>query len=273
MKILRLILKIIWNTFIVYAILFSLAATIGLCYLGTIVYAPIKQVKGLSTHNPLQTSFMKNYEATKKLRNLPFAQKQIFIPIDSIAPSLLSAVLAAEDDGFYSHPGFDLEAMLEAMQYNRSHNSIKRGASTITQQLAKNLFLKSDRTFSRKYQELFYTVLLEQILGKKRILELYLNYAQWGPDIFGCEAATQLYFGKSSRKLTQYESARMAAVLAMPEKLSPKTSKTLCMSKRLSMIATNLYLRGQLRDTDYTLITNLPPPRDTTEDSTVIDEQ
>jgi monofunctional biosynthetic peptidoglycan transglycosylase len=124
--------------FLVYAVIFSIVGTIGL-YLGYhYIMVPVRQVKFLRDHNPAETSYMIHYRATLGHKD---TVRQIFVPLDSISPNLRDAVLAAEDDGFYTHPGFDIETMLSALEYNRTARGIKRGGSTITQQLAKNLFL------------------------------------------------------------------------------------------------------------------------------------
>lgn len=181
--------------------------------------------------------------------------KQIFFPLDSIPQTLIKAVLAAEDDGFYMHPGFDLVAILHAYEYNKSKNKFKRGASTITQQMAKNIFTGGEKSFSRKYNELAYTVLMEAILGKDRILELYLNYAQWGKNIFGCEAASHYYYKKSCKDLTITQCSRLAAVLAKPARLNPHSTKSILLQKRLKVIGNNLYYKKIIDDTTYVGLT------------------
>ena len=240
-----------------YAIIFSIAGTIAL-YLGyQFVITPIRQVKYLQDNNPRESVYMTRYrEATHGRDTL----QQAFVPLDSISKFLRDAVLAAEDDGFYTHPGIDIEAILTAMKYNRERNSIKRGASTITQQLAKNMFLTGEKSFDRKYRELMYTLLMEKYLGKKRILELYLNYAQWGKAIFGCEAAARCYYKKSCKNLTRSEAARLAAVLAMPSKVSPLNENSTFIGRRMAVIANNLLLHHLIDDSGYTALTGNPPP-------------
>lgn len=263
-KVLRILLRVVhylWVTiktiFLLYAVLFSLAGTAGL-YLGyRYATTPIRQVKYLCDHNPAATAYMARYRATL---NPGDTLVQVFVPFDSISRNLREAVVAAEDDGFYTHPGFDIEAMLAALEYNRAAGGIKRGASTISQQLAKNLFLTNEKTFERKYKELGYTLLLEKYLGKKRILELYLNYAQWGKTVFGCEAASRRYFKKSCRNLSREESARLAAVLSMPNKTTPLNTGTSFMGQRIAVIANNLYLHRQIDDSGYTRLTGARPP-------------
>jgi monofunctional biosynthetic peptidoglycan transglycosylase len=245
MKLLKKTVTLFWRLLLAYAVVFSLSATIITAIVGYQLAKPLLQVRALRTENPRYTSYMKEVVRTQFNGDYSKLQHR-FVPLDSISPWLSKAVLAAEDDGFWVHPGFDIAAIIAANQYNRKHNNIRHGGSTITQQMAKNLFLSNRRSFSRKYSELVYAVLMERILGKKRILELYLNYAQWGPDIFGCEAASQHYFDKSAKKLTLNESARMAAVLAMPSRLSPLRSSSGFMGKRLHVIAQNLYLGSSI---------------------------
>jgi len=243
--------------FLVYAVIFSIVGTIGL-YLGYhYIMVPVRQVKFLRDHNPVETSYMIHYRATLGHKD---TVRQIFVPLDSISSNLRDAVLAAEDDGFYTHPGFDIETMLSALEYNRTARGIKRGGSTITQQLAKNLFLTNEKTFERKFRELGYTLLLEKYLGKQRILELYLNYAQWGKTLFGCEAASRRYFKKSCGNLSREEASRLAAVLSMPLRVSPLNTGSSFMRQRIAVIANNLYLHRQINDSGYTRLTGASPP-------------
>jgi monofunctional glycosyltransferase len=134
-----------------------------------------------------------------------------------IDDDLKVAVIAAEDAKFCGHMGFDVEAIEKAQAHNEDSKR-KRGASTISQQTAKNAFLWPDRSWVRKGFEAYYTVLIEVIWPKKRILEVYLNIAEWGPGIYGAEAASQHWFGKSAKSLTQAEAARLAAILPSPLK-------------------------------------------------------
>ena len=254
MKHLRKILRMIKTTLLVYTVLFSVAGTAVLITLCVYLGRPVLEVRKLRTVNPVSTAFMDSYG-----KNNADSLHQVFIPIDSISPFLKQTVIASEDDGFFLHPGFDVAAILSATEYNQSKNKIKRGASTITQQLAKNLFLNSSRNFKRKYKELAYTILMETFLGKDRILELYLNYAQWGKGIFGCEAAARTFYKKSSADLTFVESVRLAAVLSMPAKLSVWRYDTPYMIKRIAVIANNLYMHKRIDDTTYISLCGRPP--------------
>jgi len=140
-------------------------------------------------------------------------------PIKSIARPMALAVVAAEDQNFPRHWGFDLDAIASAMQYNEKHRKI-RGASTITQQVAKNLFLWSGRSYVRKALEAGLTVLLELLWSKDRILEVYLNIAEFGDGTYGVEAAARRFFGKPASRLGPYEAALLASVLPSPRRLS-----------------------------------------------------
>lgn len=135
-----------------------------------------------------------------------------------IAPDVAIAVIAAEDQRFTEHKGFDFEQIRSALHENRSRPR-PRGASTITQQVAKNLFLWSGRSYARKALEAYFTLLIEVLWPKRRILEVYLNVAQFGPRVFGVDAASRYYFGKSPMQLNAGEAALLAAVLPNPRRL------------------------------------------------------
>jgi monofunctional glycosyltransferase len=265
--------KILTKIFLTYAVVFSIAGTLLLIYIYTSVVYPMQQVEHLKHHNPAQTSYMKIYSNELKAQGKSGKLGQIFVPFDSISKNLKNTVLAAEDDGFYTHPGFDIEAILKAYDYNRVHHRIIRGGSTITQQLAKNLFLTNERNFTRKFKELAYTLLLEKYLDKQRILELYLNYAQWGDTIFGCEAASRYYYHKPSSRLTLNEASRLAAALVNPEKINPLNGNSRFMQRRLEVIANNLYQKRLVNDSNYTATYGTHPPKDTAdEDSSTVEE-
>ncbi len=260
--------KILKTIFLAYAVVFSLVGTVVLVWGYLTITRPILDVKFLVNHNPVESEYMKQYRAALREQNKPDRLFLRYVCLDSVAKSLQNAVIAVEDDGFYTHPGFDIEAMLAAIEYNKDKNRIVRGASTITQQLAKNLFCDHERNFVRKIKEMGYTLLLEKYLGKDRILELYLNYAQWGDTIFGCEAASQAYYKKPCSRLSMSEASRLAATLAMPSKLSPLNDKSAFIQKRIAVMASNLYRRHLLNDSGYTSLSGLPPPTDTVADST-----
>jgi monofunctional glycosyltransferase len=271
-QILGIIGKVAIGIAVTYAFVFSITCTILLYVAYKNITRPLKDVQYLTQHNPRETIFMRQYCLDMKKKGLQPVYSQTFVPIDSISKFLKLAVIAAEDDGFYTHPGFDIAAILDAYQYNKVHNRNARGASTITQQLAKNLFLSDEKNFIRKFRELGYTLLMEKTLGKDRILELYLNYAQWGDSLFGCEAASQFYFKKPSSRLTLAESARLAATLASPERLNPKSVKSVFLQKRIEVIANNLYLKHIIDDSIYSSMCGKAPPKDSLSDSLNFDK-
>ncbi|MBL6752125.1 MAG: monofunctional biosynthetic peptidoglycan transglycosylase [Nevskia sp.] len=139
-----------------------------------------------------------------------------WVPARDIAESARQAVVASEDQKFWVHHGFDLEAIRQAQEYNRNPRHHRRGASTISQQTAKNLFLWPGGGYFRKGLEALLTVLIERLWGKQRILEVYLNVAEFGPGVYGVEAAAEAYFDKPAARLSQAEAARLAAVLPNP---------------------------------------------------------
>ncbi len=144
-----------------------------------------------------------------------------FVPLEDISPAFIRAVLAVEDGGFYRHAGFEWNAIERAYRQNLKSGRSRFGGSTITMQLAKNLFLSTDKSYLRKVKEAVLTMRLEKHLSKKRILELYLNIIELGPGIFGVEAAAQHYFHTSAKYLTRDEAMRLAAVIASPLRHTP----------------------------------------------------
>jgi monofunctional biosynthetic peptidoglycan transglycosylase len=139
-------------------------------------------------------------------------------PLSQISPSLAQAVIGAEDARFCEHHGFDFKAMEAAAAHNARHPGKIRGGSTISQQTAKNVFLWPGRSYVRKAAEAYFTVLIEALWGKRKILETYLNVVEWGPGLYGAQAASQSYFGHDADQLTPAESARLAAILPDPLK-------------------------------------------------------
>ena len=146
---------------------------------------------------------------------------QIWKPIRSISANLKNAVLITEDAAFFQHEGLDYGEIREAIKINAEKMEFARGASTITQQLAKNLYLSPSRNPARKLKEIFLTFSLERHLTKKRIFEIYLNVIEWGDGVYGAEAAARRYYGKSCSELSDAEAAAMAAVIINPRRYSP----------------------------------------------------
>jgi monofunctional glycosyltransferase len=167
-------------------------------------------------HAPRETSFMA--ERMQELhRANPQAQLRYrFVPYPAIATSLKRAMIAAEDAKFVDHEGFDWDGIELALEKNQRRGRIVAGGSTITQQLAKNLFLSGSRSWLRKGEEAIITLMLEAILDKRRIFELYLNVIEWGNGVFGAEAAAQRYFGVPAARLAPEQAARLAAMAPNP---------------------------------------------------------
>jgi len=236
-KILNQVFRLVLLVFILYSIAFSLACTYGAWRVYKYGSEILETVEILKQHNPEQSAFMKDlHQASPKLEI-----KHRFVPLDSISIYLQKAVIAGEDAGFYFHPGFDVRAIAEALDINQKRNKTSFGASTITQQLSKNLFLSNERSWERKIREFAYTILMEKYLGKERILELYLNYAQWGKNVFGCEEAAIYYYKKSCAKLTVDQSVNLAAMLASPGRHHPEMRESRFMRERRNMIYRNMF--------------------------------
>ncbi len=141
-----------------------------------------------------------------------------WVPLEDISPAILKAVLKAEDYRFFEHSGFDYEAIQKAMAYNKTHPNKKKGASTISQQTAKNVFLWPRRDWLRKGLEAYFTVLIELVWTKERILEVYLNVIELGPGVYGVEAASQKFFKKSAKTVNPHQASLIAAVLPNPRR-------------------------------------------------------
>ena len=139
-------------------------------------------------------------------------------PLSRVSPALVQALIAAEDARFCEHRGFDAEAIRRAMSHNQKRPGRIRGGSTISQQTAKNAFLWPDRSWLRKGLETYFTFLIETLWGKRRIMEVYLNVAEWGPGTYGAQAASQKWFRKDASQLSRAEAARLAAILPSPLK-------------------------------------------------------
>src|SRR5687767_1012830 len=164
------------------------------------------------------SAFMDQRLEALREKNPKAALRHRFVPYERISPHLKRAVVAAEDARFLDHEGFDWEAIAQAHTKNERRGKIIAGASTISQQLAKNLYLSSQRSWLRKAQEAAITWMVESVMSKRRILELYLNYAEWGEGVFGAEAAARHHFGVPAGALTPEQAAWLAAILPSPRR-------------------------------------------------------
>lgn len=181
----------------------------------------LPDIELLARTNPTSTALMEHRLAKAVEKGTPLPRQWIWTPLSHISPHLQRAVIVAEDASFFGHEGFDWEGIRDAALYNLEAGEMKRGGSTITQQLAKNLYLSSERSLFRKAREALITRSLEHHLPKKRILELYLNVAEWGHGVYGAEAAARHHFDKSADELTEEEAAWLAAILPSPQRYDP----------------------------------------------------
>ena len=206
---------------------------IGLCLpIGAILFfwlLAMPDVSVLRATNPTVTALMDARQTQAQGRTV--GRHWVWTPLSRISPFLRQAVVVGEDALFFTHEGFDWEGIKEAAKYNFEAGELKRGGSTITQQLAKNLYLSSERSLLRKAREALITRALEQHLTKERILELYLNVAEWGQGVYGAEAAARHHFKKSSHDLTADEAAWLAAILPSPRRYDP-IRKTTFLARR-----------------------------------------
>lgn len=185
------------------------------------VYLTLPDVRPLARTNPSTTAFiaLRLDEARDAGRTLTIRQK--WVPYSQISPNLKRAVIVAEDAAFFDHDGIDLDEIKASLEKNWEEGQLLRGGSTITQQLAKNLYLSPSKNPMRKVTELLITRRLEAALTKRRIFEIYLNVIEWGDGIFGCEAAARAYFGRSAADLDQEQAALMAGAIINPREHSP----------------------------------------------------
>ena len=167
-------------------------------------------------HPPAETSFMAQRMAEARAKNPAAKLAYRWVDYNAIAPALKRAVIAAEDAKFVDHEGFDWDGIERALEKNQRRGRIVAGGSTITQQLAKNLFLTPERSWLRKGQEAVITLMLEALLPKRRIFEIYLNVIEWGNGVFGAEAAARRHFGTSAARLSAEQGARLAAMAPNP---------------------------------------------------------
>lgn len=167
-------------------------------------------------HNPASTSFMRHEMAVLQEKNPNLRLQQQWVGYDRISNQLKRAIIASEDANFTEHDGIDWNAMEKAYEKNTKKGRVVSGGSTITQQLAKNLFLSGQRSYLRKGQEFVITFMLEAVMDKERIFEIYLNVVEWGTGVYGAEAAARHYFGTSAANLSAAQAARLAVMLPNP---------------------------------------------------------
>ncbi len=203
--------------------IFLLLFAAGLLYFAVDIgrYFFYPDVSALKKGRPGKTAFMEYREKTWQEKGIKRKIRAAWAPMGQISPFVVKAVLIAEDDKFWVHDGFDFEAMQKAVEKDIKKQAFHAGGSTISQQLAKNLYLSPAKNPIRKLKEAILTWRIERHLSKRRILELYLNVAEWGDGLFGISAAASRYYGKSAASLTAREAAELAAALPNPKRYRP----------------------------------------------------
>lgn len=196
-----------WFAWLLLAV-FAVFATVQMWYFGHILY--------WKKNNPASTSFIDARIDAQRTKNPQAKISHIWVEYPAISVNLKRAIIAAEDDKFIDHEGFDWDGIQKAYEKNMRKKKIVAGGSTISQQLAKNLFLSTKRTPWRKVEEVIITVMLESVMSKQRIFEIYLNVIEWGNGVFGAEAAAQYYYHVSAAQLSAPDAARLAAMVPNP---------------------------------------------------------
>jgi monofunctional glycosyltransferase len=223
---------LVWKAFC-YTLGAAVLAVIGmqLWFLGHIAY--------WSEFDPASSAFMQQRLESMRKTNAAATLKYRWVPYGRISEHLKRAVVAAEDARFLDHEGFDWDAIQKAMQKNEKRGKVVAGASTISQQLAKNLFLSGERSWLRKGEEAMITWMMERTLSKRRILELYLNLAEWGEGVFGAEAAARHHFGLPAAALEPEQAAWLAAILPSPRRYD-RGRETAYLAGRMATISTRM---------------------------------
>jgi monofunctional biosynthetic peptidoglycan transglycosylase len=182
------------------------------------------EIRALAEERPGETALMRQRGEEARRGGRTLEVKQAWVPLSRVSTHLLHAVLASEDQRFFGHGGVDWSALRESVEKNVERRRFWRGGSTLTQQLAKNLFFGTEKTATRKLREMVVAGWLESDLTKFRILALYLNVIEWGDGVFGCEAAARHWYGTSAAELTREEAAGLAAMIPNPRRINPEVN-------------------------------------------------
>jgi monofunctional biosynthetic peptidoglycan transglycosylase len=209
---------------------------------GALFWITHPNVAALRDANPETTALIEARAEEARSAGREPRRLQTWVPVDRISPNLVRAVLAGEDNNFFAHDGFDYEAIRKAAEENWEEGRVVRGASTITQQLAKNLYLSESRNPLRKAREAMITRSLEANLSKWRILEIYLNVIEWGDGVYGAEAAAQTHFGIPAARLGPGQAARLAAMIPNPRTVYNPKANPRNVARRARVI--ERYMRG-----------------------------
>ncbi len=210
----------------------TLFLTVGAFVLVEFLTLPFLGVVRLKSENPSETALMRQRLSEAEEEGKPLRIVKQWVPLSRVPKHVINAIIVAEDGTFFEHGGIDWFEVQESFEKNLEEGRPARGASTITQQLAKNLFLSTSKDPIRKLKEAAITLLMERVLPKQRILELYLNIVEWGRGVFGIEAAARTYFGKSASQLTVDEAARLAAVIPSPLRHRPNSDSRYVMRRK-----------------------------------------
>jgi len=249
------------------------AAGVGLLtLLAVIAFARVANidVHGLVRREPGRSALMREREREARSQGRPYHESRRWVPLERVASALRGAVLVAEDDKFFTHEGLDWNEIRRSAAKNLRSHRVVRGGSTITQQLAKNLWLGSARTPWRKFEEMILAIRLEQSLSKRRILELYLNTIEWGDGVYGIDAAARHWFGVGAGSLDADQAIRLAAVIINPRRFSP-VEPDARIERRIRLIAERLRRRGAISDEEFRMTLGLPPEAEAPEvDSTLM---
>jgi len=228
------------------------AAALALLLLGGLLFwLTLPDVTWLKKETPKETALMKFRVQQAKQQGQKTHRWWKRVSLSRISPYLIQAVLIAEDDKFFEHEGFDWASMRKALEANIEKKRVRRGGSTITQQLAKNLFLTPEQSIWRKLREAAIAMALERELSKKRILELYLNLIEWGDGIFGAEAASQVYFHCQASALSLSQAIRLASVLPNPHRFSALDNANGRMNRKRKIIAGRMLQRHWIQQETY----------------------
>jgi monofunctional biosynthetic peptidoglycan transglycosylase len=221
-------------------------------------------VRGLARTNPKKTAFMELRERESAQRGRPQRHYQIWVPYTRISPNLKRAVLVAEDDAFWQHQGIDMEQLKISIRNDIAKGQAIRGGSTITQQLAKNLYLSPSRDPVRKLRELIIARRMEAALSKGRIFEIYLNVIEWGDGIWGAEAAARSYFGTSASALSPEQAALLAGAIINPRVYSPGHPNTRLLRRQRIILSR---MGAYVPPPTVPVVNNAPQPGDVDEET------
>jgi monofunctional biosynthetic peptidoglycan transglycosylase len=243
---------------------FAAAAVVLLLVIAMVVVsgiaASLPDVSSLARRAPARTAMMRRRIAEGQADGRRSRVDQRWVPYEGISPLLRRAVLIAEDDAFFSHDGLDWDEIRASMRRNLEARRIVRGGSTITQQLARNLYLGDARTLTRKLEEMMIALRLERELTKRRIFELYLNLIEWGDGVYGIEAAAETHFGVSASRLDARRAALLAAVIINPRRYDP-AHPVRRIENRARMILSRMRRRGLLSEPEYLAAIGRAPER------------